>query len=106
MDSQPLAYMNPQFLESGDARPIRILAEYLEPHRRFRAARIRDTVPFFGSAGIRSREAADRQLHAAMEGELMNGQSKDEAIAAAHRALEGSADYEDARALANNRTTC
>ena len=37
MDSQPLAYMDPQFLESGDARPIRILAEYLEPHRRFRA---------------------------------------------------------------------
>ena len=105
MDSQPLAYMNAQFLESGDARPIRILAEYLEPHRRFRAARIRDTVTFFGSARIRSREAAERQLHAAMEGDLMNGQSKDEAIAAAHRALEWSAYYEDARELANRLTT-
>jgi predicted Rossmann-fold nucleotide-binding protein len=105
MDSQPLAYMNPQFLESGDARPIRILAEYLEPHRRFRAARIRDTVTFFGSARIRSREAAERQLHAAMEGDLMNGQSKDDAIAAAHRALEWSAYYEDARELANRLTT-
>ena len=105
MDSQPLAYMNPQFLESGDARPIRILAEYLEPHRRFRAARIRDTVTFFGSARIRSREAAERQLHAAMEGDLMNGQSKDEAIAAAHRALEWSAYYEDARELASRLTT-
>src|SRR4029453_7810159 len=104
MDSQPLAYMNPQFLESGDARPIRILAEYLEPHRRFRAARIRDTVTFFGSARIRSREAAERQLHAAMEGDLMNGQSKDEAIAAADRALEWSAYYEDARELANRLT--
>ena len=36
--AQPLAYMNPEFLESDEARPIRILAEYLEPHRRFRAA--------------------------------------------------------------------
>ena len=105
MDSQPLAYMNPQFLESGDARPIRILAEYLEPHRRFRAAGIRDTVTFFGSARIRSREAAERQLHAAMEGDLMNARSKDEALAAAHRALEWSAYYEDARELANRLTT-
>jgi hypothetical protein len=33
--SQPLAYLNPDFLESDDARPIRILSEYLEPLRRF-----------------------------------------------------------------------
>src|SRR5881397_1865525 len=101
MDSQPLAYMNAQFLESGDARPIRILAEYLEPHRRFRAERIRDTVVFFGSARIRSREAADRQLRSALDGQLLNGQSQEDAIAAAHRALEWSAHYEDARELAH-----
>ena len=105
MDSQPLAYMNQQFLESGDARPIRILAEYLEPHRRFRAARIRDTVVFFGSARIRSREAAERQLRVAMDGELMNGLSKEQTIAAARRALEWSRYYEDARALANRLTS-
>jgi uncharacterized protein (TIGR00730 family) len=105
MDSQPLAYMNQQFLESGDARPIRILAEYLEPHRRFRAARIRDTVVFFGSARIRSREAAERQLRVAMDGELMNGLSKEQSIAAARRAVEWSRYYEDARALANRLTS-
>jgi uncharacterized protein (TIGR00730 family) len=105
MDSQPLAYMNQQFLESGDARPIRILAEYLEPHRRFRAARIRDTVAFFGSARIRSREAAERQLRVAMDGELMNGQSKEQTIAAAQRALEWSRYYEDARTLAHRLTS-
>ena len=33
--SQPLAYLFPEFLESPEARPIRILAEYLEPLRRF-----------------------------------------------------------------------
>jgi uncharacterized protein (TIGR00730 family) len=103
MDSQPLAYMNPQFLESGDARPIRILSEYLEPHRRFRKEQIRDTVVFFGSARIRSREAADRQLLAAMSGDV-NGQSQQEAIAAANRALRWAAYYEDARALAHRLT--
>ena len=58
MDTQPLAYMSQEFLESGDARPLRIMAEYLEPHRRFRTEKIRDTVVFFGSARIRSREAS------------------------------------------------
>jgi hypothetical protein len=96
--------MNAQFLESGDARPIRILAEYLEPHRRFRAERIRDTVVFFGSARIRSRETADRQLRSALDGPLLNGQSQEDAIAAAHRALEWSAYYEDARELAHRLT--
>src|SRR5918996_1702534 len=33
---QPLAYHDQEFLESTDARPIRLLAEYLEPARRFR----------------------------------------------------------------------
>ena len=36
MSQQPLAYLDPEFLESDEARPIRILSEYLEPLRRFR----------------------------------------------------------------------
>ena len=52
----------PSFLESDDARPLRILAEYLEPLKRFRDENIQDTVVFFGSARIRSREAADGAL--------------------------------------------
>jgi hypothetical protein len=47
-----LAYENPRFLESDEARPLRILAEYLEPLERFRAYGIRDTIVFFGSARI------------------------------------------------------
>jgi hypothetical protein len=35
MHPQPLAYLDQMFLESDAARPIRILAEYLEPLRRF-----------------------------------------------------------------------
>ncbi len=48
----PLAYQNDQFLESDTARPLRILAEYLEPLARFRQAGIHDTVVFFGSARL------------------------------------------------------
>jgi uncharacterized protein (TIGR00730 family) len=49
---QPVAYKDEEFLDSDDARPIRILAEYLEPLAAFRAARIRDTIVFFGSARL------------------------------------------------------
>ena len=62
MDSQPLAYLDPGFLESEEARPIRILAEYLEPLDRFKAQNIQDTVVFFGSARIHSRETAEQAL--------------------------------------------
>jgi hypothetical protein len=45
-----LAYRDLAFLDSDDARPLRILAEYLEPLRRFRREGVHDTVVFFGSA--------------------------------------------------------
>ncbi|HWP82059.1 MAG TPA: TIGR00730 family Rossman fold protein [Bacteroidota bacterium] len=47
------AYTNIEFLNSPDARPIRILSEFLEPMRRFRNEQIKDTIVFFGSARIR-----------------------------------------------------
>jgi len=102
--AQPLAYMNADFLESDEARPIRILAEYLEPHRRFQKEHIRDTVVFFGSARIRSREAAERHIAALDRGEL-DGRSEREARALATRSLESSRYYEDARELAHRLTT-
>ena len=54
MGSQPKAYLDHTFLKSEDARPIRILAEYLEPQRRFKLQNIQDTVVFFGSARVLS----------------------------------------------------
>jgi uncharacterized protein (TIGR00730 family) len=47
-----LAYEHRAFLESDEARPLRILAEYLEPLHRFRHAGIHDTIVFFGSARL------------------------------------------------------
>ena len=62
MPHQPVAYLYSDFLESAEARPIRILSEYLEPLRRFKQQKIQDTVVFFGSARIDSRERAERAL--------------------------------------------
>ena len=52
-DRRPVAYLNDQFLNSPDARALRILSEFLEPLAHFRREKIRDTVVFFGSARIR-----------------------------------------------------
>src|SRR5579862_2227370 len=46
----PLAYRNAAFMDTPDARALRILSEYLYPLSHFRKAKIRDTVVFFGSA--------------------------------------------------------
>src|SRR5580704_9209432 len=50
---KPVAYLDEEFLNSPDARAIRLLAEYLEPLSLFRHQKIRDTVVFFGSARLR-----------------------------------------------------
>ncbi len=47
-----LAYKNEEFLDSDAARPLRILAEYLEPLESFRREHIHDTIVFFGSARL------------------------------------------------------
>lgn len=49
----PVAYLNQSFLESPDARALRILAEYLEPLAHFREQKIQDTIVFFGSARLK-----------------------------------------------------
>src|SRR5579872_985733 len=45
-----LAYKNEKFLDSPDARSLRILSEYLYPLSHFRKERVLDTIVFFGSA--------------------------------------------------------
>jgi uncharacterized protein (TIGR00730 family) len=60
--SQPLSFLNPDFLKSPAARTIRLIAEYLEPAERLRRAQVRDTIVFFGSARSLSPEEAELQL--------------------------------------------
>jgi len=47
------AYLSEDFMRSRDARPIRILSEYINPERILREANINHTIVFFGSARIR-----------------------------------------------------
>ena len=116
LDSAPLAYENRAFLDSPDGRPIRILAEYLEPLARFRREQIQDTVVFFGSARFRGREEADHALELlentgsvqpapsheqpAKAGEIASGRASILQLKRAVAAVEMARYYEDARRLA------
>ena len=105
MHPQPLAYKDEEFLESEEARPLRILAEYLEPLRRFKAQNIQDTVVFFGSARIHSPEEARDALER-LERRFMDaaGGAPDPRLERSRKAVEWSRYYEDARALARMLT--
>ncbi len=65
--SHPLAYKNAAFLEQDEARPLRILSEYLEPLARFRRERVQDTIVFFGSARIAAEGSLGRYYTEARE---------------------------------------
>ena len=90
------AYLKESFLKASDARPLRILAEYLEPKSRFEHHKIDDTVVFMGSARVISREQAEAGMEAAArgEGDVQRAQSQ----------VEMSRYYEDARELARRIT--
>ncbi len=49
-DHPLLAYRNQQFLDTPEARSMRIISEYLYPLSQFRKEKVQDTVVFFGSA--------------------------------------------------------
>jgi uncharacterized protein (TIGR00730 family) len=104
--SQPLAYLYPEFLESEEGRPIRILAEYLEPLRRFKAQKIQDTVVFFGSARVDSRERAERALLTLRARGVHDADDQYEVeLTKSRKAVEWARFYEDARELARLLTT-
>ena len=101
MHEQPLAYMDGEFLESDDARPIRILAEYLEPLRRLKEQNIQDTVVFFGSARVHSRMEATRALDRLRKRNSRRTRDHAALLKRSRKAVEWSRYYEDARELAN-----
>lgn len=90
------AYKNETFLASPQARELRILSEYIEPQSRFEELRVKDTIVFFGSARIPSREvaAADLEQVRANGGDVQRAQMR----------LEMSRYYEDTRELARRLT--
>jgi uncharacterized protein (TIGR00730 family) len=106
MAQQPLAYQHPEFLESDEARPIRILAEYLEPLQRFKDQKIQDTVVFFGSARVDSRARALRALATLRARGVHGADDHYEAeLTRSRKAVEWARFYEEARELARLLTT-
>ncbi len=78
---QPLlkAYNNNEFLNSPDARVIRILAEYIEPTSRFNTHNVRGAVVFFGSARIIPPDRADQEI-AAVERQIAQADGERRAL--------------------------
>ena len=96
-----MAYLSPEFLESEEARPIRILSEYLEPLRRFKEQKIQDTVVFFGSARVDSRERAERALRTLRARGVRDANDHyEKELNKTRKALEWARYYEEARELA------
>lgn len=112
----PLAYLNPEFLNSPDGRLLRILSEYSEPLSRFRREKIQDTVVFFGSARFASLPDAQNALtilekpgsaKPAPPDQQPGGKDGDALQAAlkrAHAGVEMARYYEEARRLASMLT--
>jgi len=105
LKSAPLAYQNEPFLNSPDGRILRLLSEYSEPLSRFRREQIQDTVVFFGSARIHSRNDAESRLqevrgNGGKTPAAQQAQDMKRAEAAVHMARY----YEDARRLAHMLT--
>lgn len=67
MPTPPLSYYDRGFLDSDEARPVRIVSEYLAPLRAFEAAGVSSTVVFFGSARARAGGALGRYVDEAVE---------------------------------------
>jgi hypothetical protein len=102
------AYKNLDFLNSSDARTIRILAEFLEPQQRFKKENVKDTIVFFGSARTKSLEEANELL---AEAEKALSQSNDhgdnklkQKVAFAKNQVFMAQYYEEARVLAKRLT--
>lgn len=90
--TQVKAYHDPSFMSGRHARPLRILAEYLEPLSRFNAQKVNDTIVFLGSARLSSQEAAETAVKTA--------ERSGKGLEAARHALRMSEYYEAARELA------
>ena len=103
------AYKNLRFLNSVEARPIRLLCEYEEPRNRFSDESVRDTVVIFGSARVRAPDIAQAGLDRAMRDLEAMVEPADRAravaeVAQAQRVLKLSRFYDDTRQLASRLT--
>jgi uncharacterized protein (TIGR00730 family) len=102
------AYNDAEFLNSPEARIIRIMAEYIEPTARFEKHNIQGAIVFFGSARILPPEQVELEITAV---ERQIAQSSGERRELAEATLEGlrakkyMSGYYEAAALLSERMT-
>lgn len=100
----PKAYKNLEFLNSLEARPIRILCELEETRQRLDKHGVEHTLVFFGSARIKSTEDAAAQLEAANAAVAAGDLDADELLFRAKAAVRMAPYYESCRELARRMT--
>ena len=98
------AYENIDFLNSSDARILRILAEFLEPQKEFRKHKIIDTIVFFGSARLKSKKESTAALNKFKTINPKTTPKFAEELRKAQHAVQMSKYYEDAVELSRRLT--
>jgi uncharacterized protein (TIGR00730 family) len=98
---QPKFYNHPKFMNSPDARSLRILSEYLGPLSYFHREKIKDTIVFFGSARAVPKDQAEAEYRELLETSNNPGQSSDReaALTLAKTRLELATYYDEAAEL-------
>jgi len=106
--AEPLkAYENTEFLNSPEARVLRMIAEFVEPQRRFRRAGVKDTIVFFGSARILPRKNTNvylTQVRQTLSRIKRPTKAQLQTLRDAQMASEMSSYYEDCVVLAKSLT--
>jgi len=98
IDKKNRFYYDSNFLGSSSGRSLRILSEYYGPLQRLERNKISETIVFFGSARLLSRQEAQKALD-------NNSNEKDvQKLTRLKMDLKMSRYYEDARLLANRFT--
>jgi uncharacterized protein (TIGR00730 family) len=100
-----LAYEDKKFMDSLGARPLRILAEYLDPLGRLRRAHVGDTIVMFGSARIQPRDRALAHLKKLQQSARGSRTPEWRAKVSAAKSIVGMSQYyEEARELSHRIT--
>ena len=76
----PKFYNDPTFMNSPDARTLRILSEYLGPLSCFHREKIKDTIVFFGSARAIPKDQAEEEYREVLKAKRKSEKS-DHAVA-------------------------
>lgn len=98
------AYENLEFLNSSEARILRMLAEFIEPQTKFREHKVIDTIVFFGSARLLPREQAEKALNKFKTTDPKKVKNFAELLRNAQHSVEMSKYYEDAVELSRRLT--